>query len=213
MLAGVPGLSAVVPSTPADAAGLMLGALEHAGPVVYLEHKLLAGSWLEVVGGSSAARADLDVPAEGAEGEVPDPPAPLPLGRAALRRGGRDLALVGVGVGVHRALEAAQLLAQDGVDAAVLDLRSVAPLDRAAVLALAQSTGRVVVVDEDYTRGGLSGEIAALLAESGSGAGFARVTCEQTIPYARRLEAAVLPNVPRIVAAARGLLRIPLVAR
>lgn len=213
MVAGVPGLSVVVPSTPADAAGLMLGALADPGPVVYLEHKLLSSAWLEVVGGSRAARAGLDVPAEGAEGEVADPPDPVPLGTAALRRPGRDLALVGVGVGVHRALTAAERLASEGVEAAVLDLRSVAPLDRSAVLGLAESTGRVLVVDEDYTRGGLSGEIAAIVAESGIGARFARVTCDETIPYARALESAVLPNVPRILDAARGLLRLPQDAR
>lgn len=207
MLAGVPGLSVVVPSTPADAAGLMLAALADPGPVVYLEHKLLAGDWLEVVGGSEAARAALDVPADGAVGEVSDPPAPVLLGQAALRRPGRDLALVSLGVGVHRALAAAEVLAGEGAEAAVLDLRSVAPLDRAAVLDLAESTGRVLVVDEDYTRAGLSGEIAAILAEAGVGARFARVTCEETIPYARTLEVAVLPNVPRIVEAARALLR------
>ncbi len=207
MLAGVPGLSVVVPSTPSDAAGLMLAALAAPGPVVYLEHKLLARDWLEVVGGSAAARGGLDVPAGGAVGEVPDPPEPVPLGRAALRRPGRDLALVSLGVGVHRALSAAEVLAGEGVEAAVLDLRSVAPLDRSAVLDLARSTGRVLVVDEDYTRAGLSGEVAAILAEAGTGAGFARVTCEETIPYARPLEAAVLPNVPRILEAARALLR------
>jgi pyruvate dehydrogenase E1 component beta subunit len=88
----------------------------------------------------------------------------------------------------------------------VLDLRSVAPLDTRAVLDLARATGRVLVVDEDYTRGGLSGEVAAVLAEEGTGATYARVTTEDTIPYARELEAAALPNVPRILAAARALL-------
>jgi pyruvate dehydrogenase E1 component beta subunit len=209
MVAGVPGLSVVVPSTPADAAGLMLAALADPGPVVYLEHKLLSSAWLDVVGGSRRARQELDVPADGAEGEVGDPPEPVPLGRAALRRPGRDLVMVGVGVGVHRALAAAEVLAHEGVEAAVLDLRSVAPLDRAALLEQAAATGSVLAVDEDYTRGGLSGEIAATVAEGGLGARFARVTCEQTIPYARTLEAAVLPNVPRLVETARELVGQP----
>jgi pyruvate dehydrogenase E1 component beta subunit len=174
--------------------------------VVFLEHKLLASSWLDVVGGSPRARERLDVPADGAVGEVADPPEPVPLGRAVLRRPGRDLVMVGVGVGVHRAVAAATELAREGVEAAVLDLRSVAPLDRTAVLDLASSTGCVLAVDEDYTRGGLSGEIAAIVAESGTGARFGRVTCEQTIPYARALEDAALPNVPRLVATARALL-------
>jgi pyruvate dehydrogenase E1 component beta subunit len=88
----------------------------------------------------------------------------------------------------------------------VLDLRSVAPLDTAAVLSLAATTGRVLVVDEDYRRGGLSGEIAAVVAESGVAARFARVTCEDTIPFARALESRTLPDVPRIVTAARRLM-------
>lgn len=209
LLAGIPGISVVAPSTPADAAGLMLSALDHDGPVVFLEHKLLSRGWLEVLGGAKRPGADFDVPAAGAEGEVADPPDPVPLGVAALRRAGADLAMVSLGVGSHRCLEAAEVLAAEGVDAAVLDLRSVAPLDRGAVIDVAGHAGRVVVVDEDYTRGGLSGEIAALLAEGHVAASYARVTTEETIPYARRLEAAVLPSVPRILAAARTLLGRP----
>lgn len=205
MLSGVPGLAVVVPSTPADAAGLMLAAVRHPGPVVFLEHKLLAREWLEVVGGSPRALVDLDVPVAGTLGEVADPVDPVELGRATLRRGGTDLVMVTLGVGTHRCLEAAELLAGEGVDAAVLDLRSVAPLDVPAVLTPAAATGHVLVVDEDYTRGGLSGEVAAGVAENGVPARFARVTCESTIPYARSRERQTLPNVPRIVAAARAL--------
>jgi pyruvate dehydrogenase E1 component beta subunit len=80
----------------------------------------------------------------------------------------------------------------------------VAPLDGTAVADLARSTGRVLVVDEDYTRGGLSGEVAAVLAEQRVPATYARVTCEETIPYARALESAVLPSVARVLAAAGG---------
>jgi acetoin:2,6-dichlorophenolindophenol oxidoreductase subunit beta len=208
LLAGIPGLSVVAPSTPADAAGLMLAALDDPGPVVFLEHKLLSDYWLDYLGGTSRAGVDLDVPADGAWGEVADPPEPVPLGRAALRRPGKDLALVSLGVGAHRCVEAAEILALEGVEVAVMDLRSVAPLDRAAVLELARTTGGVVVVDEDYVRGGLTGEVAALLAEDGGPVAYARVATEQTIPYARRLEAEVLPNVSRIVAAARRVLSV-----
>ena len=206
LLGGIPGLSVVVPSTPADAAGLLLSALAHPGPVVFLEHKLLSDYWLDYVGGSSRPAVSFDVPAAGARGPVPEPLVPVPFGSAALRRDGGDLALVSLGVGAHRCAAAAEKLSADGVEAAVLDLRSVAPLDRGAVADLARRTGRVVVVDEDYLRGGLSGEIAAVLAEEGTGAAFARVTTETTIPYARRLEEQVLPNVERIVAAAQMLL-------
>jgi pyruvate dehydrogenase E1 component beta subunit len=206
LLAGIPGLSVVVPSTPADAAGLFLGALADPGPVVFLEHKLLADYWLDYVGGSARSTVSFDIPADGARGPVPDPLEPVPLGRAALRRDGTDVALVSLGVGVHRCLTVAERLAAEGVEAAVLDLRSVAPLDRAAVTDLGRRTRRVVVVDEDYLRGGLSGEIAAVLAEDGGSTSFARVATETTIPYARHLEEQVLPGVDRILAAVRGLL-------
>jgi pyruvate dehydrogenase E1 component beta subunit len=210
MLAGIPGLAVVVPSTPADAAGLMLEAVRHPDPVVFLEHKLLSPEWLEVVGGSDQARVGLDVPYAGTTGPVAVPVEPVELGRAALRRGGHDLAIVSLGVGVHRALAAADRLQDEGLDAAVLDLRSVAPLDVPAVLTLAAATGRVLVVDEDYRRGGLSGEVAALVAENGIAARFARITCDGTLPYARDRERTALPDADRIVAAARELAGIRL---
>jgi len=206
MLAGIPGLTVVVPSTPADAAGLMLSAIDHPGPVVFLEHKLLSREWLDVVGGSPAAVSSIDVPRAGALGEVANPPVAVPLGVAAVRRTGGDLLIVGVGVGIHRGLEAAERLTDEGVEATVVDLRSVAPLDTHTLLAMAASTGNVLVVDEDYTRGGLSGEIAAVIAENGVRARFARVTCEGTIPYGRAWEQRTLPNVARVIDAARWLL-------
>ena len=206
LLAGIPGLSVVVPATPADAAGLLLSAIAAPGPVVFLEHKLLSEQWLDYVGGASRAGVDFDVPAAGAHGEVAPEPAPVPLGVAARRRQGTDLVMVSLGVGVHRCVEAADRLAAEGLSAAVLDLRSVAPLDSEAVVDLAWRTRRVLVVDEDYTRGGLSGEVAALLAERGVAAAYGRVTTEETIPYARDLEVAVLPNTERVMDGARALM-------
>lgn len=207
LLAGIPGLSVVVPSTPEDAAGLMLSAIADPGPVVFLEHKLLSAQWLDYLGGASRSTVHFDVPAAGAHGPVAEPPQPVPLGVAVLRRDGDNLALVSLGVGVHRCMEAADRLAAEGVQAAVLDLRSVAPLDTVAVVDLVRRTGAVVVVDEDYTRGGLSGEIAAVVAEAGLSPAYARVTTESTIPYARRLERQVLPSVERILAAAHRVHR------
>lgn len=206
LLAGVPGLTVVVPSTPADAAGLMLSAIDRPSPVIFLEHKLLSASWLDYMGGASRPNVTFDVPAAGAEGEVPDPIEPVPIGVGAWRREGDDVLILGVGMGVHRAAEAAECLAAEGVEASVLDLRSVAPLDRDAVLAGARNCRRVVVVDEDYQRGGLSGEIAAIVAEAGVSAQFARVTTEGTIPYARDLEDRALPSSARVTAAAKKLL-------
>lgn len=204
-LAGIPGLKVVVPATPADAAGLMLAAVRDDDPVVVLEPKLLSDMWLDYLGGSSRPTVRFDVPSDGAEGDVELPVRPTPIGTAAVRRDGGDVALVGVGVGVHRALAAAERLAADGIDALVLDLRTVAPLDIAAVTNAAARTGRVVVVDEDYVRAGLTGEIAAVLAESGTPVRYARVAVEETIPFARHLEAETLPNVDRIARAAKSL--------
>lgn len=207
LLAGIPGLSVVVPSTPADAAGLTLAAIAEPGPVVVLEHKLLSETWREYLAGPGRPGVVLDVPAAGAVGEVSDPIRPVPLGSAALRRAGDDVLLVSLGVGVHRCVEVAERLAAESVDAAVLDLRSVAPLDRTALVEHARRCGRVVVVDEDYTRAGLSGEVAALLAEAGVRVPYARVTTGETIPYAVRLEREVLPSTARVLEAARRVLR------
>jgi acetoin:2,6-dichlorophenolindophenol oxidoreductase subunit beta len=206
-LAHIPGLAVVVPSTPADAGGLLLGALDHGGPVVYLEHKLLADYWLDYLGAGGRDTVAYDVPPGGASGPVPDTWEATPLGKAAVRRRGSDLTVVAVGVAVHRALEAAERLAGErGVAAEVIDLRSVQPLDRGAVCAAARDSGRVLVVDEDYREFGLSGEIAATLLEAGTPARFARVCVEETIPYDPRREQAALPNVERIMAAAERLL-------
>jgi pyruvate dehydrogenase E1 component beta subunit len=128
------------------------------------------------------------------------------LGQAARRREGHDLTLVSVGVGVHRALEAAEILAEKGVSAGVLDLRCIAPLDKEAVCEAVAQTGRLLVVDEDYERFGLSGELAAVVLEAGLAVRYGRVCTRETIPYARPLEDAVLPNVARIVDAALRLM-------
>ena len=206
LISGIPGLSVVVPSNPADAAGLMLSAIAHDGPVVYLEHKLLAFYWLDYLGIGKRETVSFDVPAAGAKGEVPEPISPVPLGKSATLREGNDLAMISLGVSVHRCLEAAQALASEGIEATVIDLRSVCPLDKEAVLDAARRTGRVLVVDEDYLGFGLSGEIAALMSEAGVTVRFARVATEGTIPYARHLEDQALPNVERITTAARSLL-------
>jgi pyruvate dehydrogenase E1 component beta subunit len=206
MLGSIPGLAVAVPSTPADAAGLTLSALEFPGPVVLLEHKLLSTYWLEMLAGRRRPGQELNLPESWLRGEVPDPPVPVRLGEAILRRDGSDLLMVSVAVGVHRALEAASVLATEGVEAAVLDLRTISPLDRDQVVSRAFGKRGVLVVDEDFGPYGLSGEIAATLAEGGHAVRYARVTASGVIPYAPRLEAEHMPRVERILAAARTLL-------
>ncbi len=205
-LAHIPELTVLVPSTPADAGGLMLAALQHDGPVIFLEHKLLSESWLESLGSGARRTVQYDVPAQGAQGPVPKKWEPLPIGEAFLRRAGNDVTIVSLGVGVHRALEAAQVLESEGISVAVLDLRTVSPLDKTAVCEAVAQTGRLLVVDEDYENFGLSGELSAVVLEAGISCKYARVCTQTTIPYARHLEDQVLPNRERICASVRHLM-------
>lgn len=175
------------------------------GPVVFLEHKLLADDWLEYLGSGGRTTVTYEVPTEGWEGEVPDRWEPIPLGELAVRRQGSDLTIAGVGVGIHRAAAAAEALSREGISASVLDLRSVAPLDRNSVVSDVARAGRLLVVDEDYRDFGLAGELAATLPEAGVPARYARVAVEGTIPFDPARERAALPNVERIAAAARRL--------
>jgi len=208
-LAHIPGLTVLVPSTPADAGGLMLAALQHDGPVVFLEHKLLSETSLEFLGSGGRATVQYDTPEEGTRGPVPRKWRPLPIGKAVTRRTGGDLAIASLGVGVHRAMEAADLLEAEGISAGVLDLRAVSPLDRDAVRGVVAQTGHLLIVDEDYESFGLSGELAAVVLEAGLPCAYGRVCTQTTIPYARHLEDQVLPNVERICAAARQLVQDP----
>jgi pyruvate dehydrogenase E1 component beta subunit len=205
-LAHIPGLSVVVPSTPADAGGLMLAAIEHEDPVVYFEHKLLADNWLDYMGGSSRKTVTFDIPAEGTHGPVPKKWAPIPMGQAVTRQQGKDITIASVAVGVHRSREAAEILEKEGINVTVIDLRSISPLDIDMVCESVAHTGRLLVVDEDYTKFGLSGELAAITKEAGLSFKFARVCTDDTIPYARHLEDQALPNADKIVNAALRLM-------
>jgi len=198
-LAHIPGLTVVVPSIPADAGGLMLAAIEHEGPVIYLEHKLLSDYWLDAMGAGGRETVHFDVPMEGAHGLVPKVWKPVPLGRALTCRVGDDLTIISVGVGVHRSLEAAQILEEDGFSVGVIDLRTVAPLDKQTLINAVSKTGHLVVVDEDYEAFGLSGELAAIVLEAGIQVRYGRVCTRDTIPYSRNLEDQTLPNTQRIV--------------
>jgi pyruvate dehydrogenase E1 component beta subunit len=118
---------------------------------------------------------------------------------------GNGMTIVTLAVGVHRAIAAGEILAHEGIDCEVIDLRSVQPVDRATVTESARQTGRLLLVDEDYREFGLSGELAATVLEAGLSPRFARVCLDQTISYARHLEECAPPNVDRIVAAALRL--------
>ncbi|MBC7188489.1 MAG: pyruvate dehydrogenase [Calditrichaeota bacterium] len=205
-LAHIPELAVVVPANPLDAGSLMLGALAHGRPVVFLEHKMLSERWLDFLAGGSRATVHFDVPKAGAQAEAPRRWKPSALGKAAVLRGGEDLTIVTVGLGVHQALQAASALAEQRVSAGVVDLRCVRPLDRETVIRQVQRTGRLLVVDEDYKEFGLSGELAATVLEPGLAPRFARVCTEETIPYARALETRTLPSVERIISAAEKLM-------
>jgi len=205
-LAHIPGLTIVVPSTPADAGGLMLSAITHEGPVIYLEHKLLSDYWLDYLGAGGRKTVEYDVPSQGAKGPVPDEWKPVPIGKAIVRRKGDDITMVSVGVGVHRSLEAADELEKHGISATVLDLRTVSPLDKKAICDSVSKTGRLLVVDEDYQSFGLSGELAAVVLEERARLKYDRVCTEDTIPYSRNLEDQMLPNTQRIVKTALRLM-------
>lgn len=200
MLASVPGLTVVVPSTPADAYGLTRTALKHGGPVILMEPKLLSEEWLEFLGRLGRDTVEFDAPAAGVRGDV-DESATTPFGKAIVCRQGGDVTIASVAVGVHRALAAAEVLAGQGRHCEVIDLRSLRPLDAETVCRSVGKTGRLVVVDEDYREYGLSGELAAAVLEARLPVRFERVCTNDTLPFARHLEAAALPNVERIVAA------------
>lgn len=192
--AHLPGMKVVVPSNPADAKGLMASAIRDDSPVVYMFHKGVMGlAWM--------AKNKRSI------GVVPEGEYLVPIGKAAIAKQGSDVTVVTLSLSVHHALDVAEKLEGEGISVEVIDLRSVVPLDREAILESVGKTGRLVVVDEDYLSFGLSGEIVATVAETDPGllkAAPKRVTMPDTvIPYAQILEYAVLPQHDRIEAAIR----------
>jgi pyruvate/2-oxoglutarate/acetoin dehydrogenase E1 component/TPP-dependent pyruvate/acetoin dehydrogenase alpha subunit len=190
----IPGLRLVAPSTPADAKGLLTAAVRDGNPVVFLEAKGLYG----------LHRPDL-------REEVPLGDHEVPIGKAAVRRPGRDVSLLAYGAATWTALSAAEALAKEGVEAEVVDLRSLAPLDEAAILESVSRTHRAVVVHEDSKTGGVGAELAALLAEKAIyelEAPIVRVAAADTpAPYAPSLEARYWPSAAAVADAVRSLLK------
>jgi pyruvate/2-oxoglutarate/acetoin dehydrogenase E1 component len=192
--AHLPGMKVVVPSTAYDAKGLMHAAIRDDDPVVFMFHKRLMGiGWMPAP--------------EGPKTPVPEEDYTIEFGEADVKREGDDVTVVTLGLHVHRAIEAAEELA-DEVDVEVVDLRSLVPLDTGTIVESVSKTGRLVVVDEDYRSFGVSGEIIARAAENGLSnlTAVERVTMPDTpIPYARPLEQEVNPNTEDIAEAIRAV--------
>lgn len=189
----VPGLKIVVPSCPEDARALLAGAVADSDPVLFYEHiALYRDPRIKQLLGDAA-------------------PAPAPIGTAALRRAGDDLALISYGAFVHECLRVAETLAGDGIEASVLDLRTLSPLDRDAVLAVARHCGRVLVVHEDTRTGGIGESVAAIVQEEAFEWLDAPVrilgALDTPVPYAPPLEEQFLVSVGEIERAARLLVR------
>lgn len=195
-----PGLKVVCPSNPYDAKGLLLASIWDNNPVIFLEHKLLYGGK-----GGRKEKTSLDPIME-----VPEEAYTLPLGSVEVRREGRDITLLGNMLMVYRALQAADMLAEDGISAEVIDLRCLVPLDMETVVKSAQKTGRVLIVEEDNLSAGWGAEIAARLSESAFfylDAPVTRLAAPDTpVPCATSLEQVYLPDVETIVKSVKRLL-------
>ena len=186
-----PGLKIVVPSTPEDARALMAAAVADPDPVLYYEHIALYRD----------PRVKQLLPKEA--------PAPAPIGKAALRRAGSDLAMISYGAYVHHCMRVAERLSGDGIEAAVLDLRSLSPLDKEAVLAVARHCNRVLIVHEDSRTGGIGESVAALIQEEAFEALDAPVrvlgALDTPVPYSPSLEEVFLVSEAETLAAAKNL--------
>ena len=185
--AHIPGIRIVAPATLEDARGMLWSALQDPDPVLIFEHQTLYNM----------------------EGSLADDAGAVDIDRAAVRRAGRDVSLITYGGTLGRTMQAAEALAAEGIDAEVIDLRSLRPLDMPAILGSVKKTHRAVIVDEGWKSGSLSAEIMARLVEQAFfdlDAPLARVcTAEVPIPYPKHLEDAAVPQPPAIIAAVRGI--------
>jgi acetoin:2,6-dichlorophenolindophenol oxidoreductase subunit beta len=188
MFMGVPGLKVALPATPADAKGLMTASIRDDNPVVFFHHYLLT---LE-------------------HGDVPEGEHVVPLGEAAIRREGGDVTIVALGWMLGKALAAAEQLAAEGIEAEVIDPRTLAPLDTGTILQSVEKTGRLVVVDQSTRHGSAAAVIAAEVASEGFSALKAPIrlvtALDATIPYSEPMEEYLLPNEARIVDAVQQVL-------
>jgi len=185
-----PGLKIIYPSTPYDAKGLLKSAIRDNNPVLFFEHKFLYRRIKE---------------------ELPEDDYTVPIGKAVTRREGRDLTILTYAAMAHTCIEAAATLEKEGIDAEVIDLRTLLPLDKEAILASVKKTNKLLIVHEDTRTGGIAGEIASVVCEGAFedlDGPIQRVTSLDTpVPYAPTLEEHFLPNAAKVVDAARALAR------
>jgi 2-oxoisovalerate dehydrogenase E1 component beta subunit len=185
-----PGLKVVYPATAYDAKGLLKSAIRDNNPVLFFEHKYLYRRIKE---------------------ELPEGDYTVPLGKAAVKREGRDLTIISYAAMLHTSLEAAEALAKEGIEAEVVDLRTLLPLDKETILASVKKTNKLLIVHEDTRTGGIAGEIASLVCEGAFedlDGPIVRVTSLDTpVPFAPPLEERFLPNAEKVAAAARELAR------
>ena len=183
----IPGLKTVMPSTPADAKGLMASAIRDNNPVLFIEHKQLLG----------------------VSGDVPEDEYLVPLGKASIMRQGTDVTIVAWSWMAQKALAAAEVLEKEGISAEVLDPRTLVPLDKASILHSLGKTNKLVIVHEAVKTGGYAGEIAAIVADEGFDlldSPIKRVTAPDTpVPFSPTLEAAYVPSVESIVQTVKSL--------
>ena len=183
-----PGLKLVAPSTPYDAKGLIKSAIRDQNPVLYFEHKYLYRH---------------------IKAEIPDGDFVVPIGKADVKREGRDISVITYSSGVHWSLDAAKVLEKDGIDVEVVDLRSLIPFDKEMILASVKKTGKALIVHEDTLTGGIGAEISAFLSENAFrylDAPIGRVASLDTpVPYAPTLEEFFLPNAKKVEDAIRKL--------
>src|SRR5918996_3715589 len=183
----IPGLKVALPATPYDAKGLLIAAIRDDDPVIFFEHKVLYDT----------------------RGDVPEEPYALPFGEANLVREGGDVTVVALGRMVAFAEEAAEALADEGIDCEIVDPRTTSPLDKDTILESVENTGRLVVVDEAHPRCSMATDIAALVAQEAFDALEApiqMVTAPHTpVPFSPALEDLYLPNAEKIAAAVRKI--------
>ncbi len=187
--AHVPGLYVVAPSTPYDITGLLRAALRSPDPVLFLEHK----KTYRLI-----------------KGEVPETDFIVPIGQADIKRPGNDLTVLAYGLMLHEALRAADVLASEGVDAEVVDLRTLSPLDKETILTSVRKTGKVLIVHEDNKTGGLGGELSAIVAEEAFewlDGPITRVCAPDVpgVPFSHPMQDFFMPDAARIAAAMRQL--------